>query len=421
MRWDQNTTITWNMIRKINCDNPLRAMFAVRRMAHMTDYKQSGTVSHMASDQFTVRAVHNSRQMQQFITLPREMYRGDSRYVPHLDYERQQFFDPDQNPLFEFTDVEYFLLYDSTGEPAGRITAHINHRHNEYWDERAGCFGFFECLPDPEASAALFNAAEGWLRERNMGLVRGPLNFSTNEECGLLVDGFDTPPAIMMPHNKQYYPALLRKAGYRKARDLLALDYHSDGETPRYLRRVADRIRDRTGIRIRTINMNHFDAEIEKAFRVYNRAWEDNWGFVPMSEAQFRHMADELRPIIDPNIALIAEKDGHPIAFSLSLPDYNRILRKLNGKLLPLGWVRLLLEPRRIDRVRVITLGVVEEYRNSGVDALLYHDTFENGASRGYWSCEMSWILEDNDLMLRALRRMGAERYKTYRIYAREL
>ncbi len=369
----------------------------------------------------SVRPVRSTTEMHDFIRFPTELYRRDPNFVPHLFWERKEFFNPDKNPLFDFTDVQYFLAVRDNGDTVGRITAHVNHRSNKYWDENAGCFGFFECIPDFQVASRLFERAHAWLHKRQIDRVRGPFNFSTNEECGLLVDGFDRPPAIMMPHAKRYYCGMLNRIGYRKTKDLLAFDYESDGSTPEYLVRFNDRIRERTGVTIRTLDMDNFGEEIEKALRVYNQAWQKNWGFVPMTEEQFRYMARELRPIIDPDVALIAEKDGEPVGFSLSLPDYNQILRRLNGRLLPFGWVRLLLGRNRIDRVRVITLGVIEKYRSRGIDALLYHDTFANGTAKGYLNSEMSWILEDNDMMIRAMERMGAKPYKTYRIFEKEL
>ena len=368
----------------------------------------------------TVRPATSSRDMHRFIRFPLEHYRGDPNFVPHLLWERKQFFDPDQNPLFHFTEVQYFLAWRND-EIVGRVTAHINHRHNEYWDERAGCFGFFESTPDPAVSRVLMNRAESWLRERDIHVVRGPFNFSTNEECGLLVEGFDSPPAIMMPYTKRYYPRMMENLGYEKARDLLAFDYSYQGAVPPYLVRFSQKLRKRTGVNVRRLDMGDFQAEIQKALQVYNEAWGKNWGFVPMTTEQFRHMARDLRPIIDPEVALIAEKDGRPVGFSLSLPDYNQLLRRVNGCLLPFGWAHLLLGRNTIDRIRVITLGVIEEFRNRGIDVLFYHDTFQNGLARGYWGCEMSWILEDNRLMVRAMKRMGARIYKRYRIYEKEL
>jgi GNAT superfamily N-acetyltransferase len=264
-------------------------------------------------------------------------------------------------------------------------------------------------------------AAEDWLGARGMTAVRGPFNFSTNEECGFLVEGFDHPPFLMMPHTKPYYIEFMDRLGYGRCKDLFAYYYEYPGSIPEHIVRVSSRIQERTGVTVRMIRTDNFEESVKEAMQIYNAAWARNWGFVPMTDAEFRYMAHELKPIMDPAVALIAEKDGRPVGFSLSLPDYNILLRKMRGRLLPLGWLRFLLGRRAIDRVRIITLGVIQEYRNQAIDILLYYDTFRNGLRRGYRSCEMSWVLEDNVRMIRAIERMGGRRYKTYRIYEKAL
>ncbi|MFW6457413.1 MAG: N-acetyltransferase, partial [Planctomycetota bacterium] len=255
----------------------------------------------------TVCSVHDKRAMNAFIRFPTELYRGDPNFVAHLFWERKDFFNPAKNPLFNFTDVEYFRALNGQGEMVGRISAHINHRYNNYWDVKTGCFGFFECVPKFRVAEELFSEAERWLRERGVTTIQGPYNFSTNEECGLLVDGFDIPPAVMMPYGKPYYSTMLTHLGYEKAKDLIAFNYDYKGAIPEYLVRFNDRLRERTGVTIRRLKMDNFGEEIEKALRIYNDAWQDNWGFVPMTDEQFRHMASELKPVIDPDVALIAE------------------------------------------------------------------------------------------------------------------
>jgi GNAT superfamily N-acetyltransferase len=371
--------------------------------------------------QISVRTVENRKDLRRFIRFPLDLYRGDPYFVAPLLLERKQFFDPGRNPLFQFTDVQYFLAFDERGKLVGRVTAHVNHRHNDYWKEKAGCFGFFECVQRPEVAAVLMEAVERWLRERGMTVVRGPFNFSTNEDCGFLAEGFDDSPAIMMTYNPRYYLEFVERLGYTKAKDLWAFDYGYQGAIPEYLIKFGRRVEERTGVTIRTLDPKNLNVDVEKALRVYNSAWARNWGFVPMTDEQFRHMAAELKPVLDPAVALIAEKDGEPVGFMLSLPDYNILLKKLNGRLLPFGWLRLLLGRRSIHRVRVLTGGVIENFRNRGIDVLLYRDTFRNGLARGYFGCEMSWILEDNVLMIRAMERMGARHYKTYRIYEKAL
>ncbi len=368
----------------------------------------------------SVRRAVSRRDLMRFIKYPLRLYRGDANFVPHLLWERRKFFSP-TNPLFEFTDVAYFLARDEHGKLAGRVTAHVNHHHNEFWGEKTGFFGFFECVERPEVARALMESVEAWLRVRGMSVVRGPFNFSTNEECGFLIWGFDMPPAIMMPYTKPYYPAFVEGLGYAPAKDLLAYDYEHHGPIHEYLARFSRRVRERTGVTVRPLDRSRMEEDVEKVFQVYNSAWARNWGFVPMTGDEFRYMARELRPIIDPQVALIAEKDGEPVAFCLSLPDYNLLLRWMRGRLLPFGWMHLLFRRRTINRVRTITMGVIERFRNRGIDILLIYETFRNGLPRGYWSCEMSWVLQDNVRMIRALERMGGRHYKSYRIYEKAL
>ncbi len=361
------------------------------------------------------------RRMRRFIRLPLQLYADDPLFVPHLLMERRQFFDPRRNPLFAFTDVAYFLATDGAGRTVGRVSAHVNKRHNEFAGDRCGFFGFFECVDDPAAARALLGAAEDWLRDRGMTAVRGPLSFSTNEECGLLVEGFDRPPAFMMPYTKRYYPELLAGLGYAKARDLLAYEYDCGGVVPPYIERFAKRAAARTPVKVRPLDMGDYQADVARAFSVYNKAWERNWGFVPMTPDQFVHMAREMKPLVLPDLALIAEIDGEPVGFSLALPDLNPVLRRMKGRLLPLGFLRLLGARRRAASLRVLTMGVVKAHRRRGIEMLLIYHTFLNGIRRDCLRGEFSWVLADNVLLCRALERFGAERTKTYRIYEKEL
>ena len=370
--------------------------------------------------QIQVQPVASRREMSRFITWPMALYRGDPFFVPPLIVERKEFFGP-HNPLFAFTEVAYFLARNERGEIVGRVTAHINRRHNEFAGERAGFFGFFECVEDPEAAGALMSAAEAWLRERGMTVIRGPFSFSTNDECGFLAEGFDSLPALMMPYTRRYYLGFMETLGYRKAKDLLAYNYESIGRVPDYLVRFAERAREKTQVTVRALDMGRFDEEVARIFEVYNRAWEKNWGFIPMTAEEFQFAAKSLRQIVDPDIAVVAEKDGRAVGFSLALPDYNSVLKKMNGRLFPFGVFHFLLGKRSIRRVRVITLGVVEEFRHCGVDTLLIYHTFKNGLPKGYTSCEMSWVLEDNGPARRMFERVGAVPYKTYRIFEKAL
>jgi GNAT superfamily N-acetyltransferase len=370
--------------------------------------------------QVVVTPASSAKDMGDFIRFPLRHYAQDPLFVPHLLYERKKFFSP-SNPIFQFTKVVYFLARDDKGEVVGRVTAHVNDRHNRHSGEKTGFFGFFECIEDQAVASALMAAAEEALRAQGMKMIRGPFNFSTNEECGFLVQGFDRPPSFMMPYTKSYYPDFMSRLGYSKARDLLAYEYEYQGNIPDYLVRFSKRIRERKQIVVRPINMQRFVEDVETIFRIYNAAWSKNWGFVPVTEEEFRATAKDLRPIVDPSIVLIAEKAGRPVAFSVTLPDYNRLLKKLRGRLFPFGFLHLLFGRKSIRRVRTLLLGVVAEHRLSGIEVLLIHDTFEKGLPKGYRAGEMSWILEDNVLMRRAIERMGAAVGKVYRIYEKAL
>jgi GNAT superfamily N-acetyltransferase len=264
-------------------------------------------------------------------------------------------------------------------------------------------------------------AAESWLREREVKVVRGPYNFSTNEECGFLAEGFDRAPALMMPYTRPYYLDFMDQLGYEPARNLLAYEYDCEGHIPEHITRVSQRVRERTGVTVRPVDMKRFEDDVATAFRIYNAAWEDNWGFVPMTEAEFRYQAEDLKSAIDPSIVLLAEKDGKAIGFSLALPDLNVVLKKMGGRLFPFGIFHFLIGRRSIHHIRVMAMGVLREFRRAGIDILLYNDTFENGLRRGYHSGEMSWILEENKLMRRALERFGAKVTKVYRIFEKVL
>jgi hypothetical protein len=368
----------------------------------------------------SVGPVASRSDMNAFIRFPLQLYRHDPLFVPHLLYERKKFFHP-SSPHFTFTQVDYFLARNEQGRVVGRITAHVNRRHNEYTGEQTGFFGFFECVQDQDVAAALLAAAENSLRNHGMKLMRGPFNFSTNQECGLLVQGFDRPPALMMPYTQRYYPDLLTATGYRQAKDLLAYEYGYQGSMPEFLVKFSRRIRERKQITVRPIRRDRFEEDLAAVFAIYNAAWADNWGFVPVTEAEFRYTAKELKPIVDPAVTLIAEKAAKPVAFSVSLPDYNPVLKKMHGRLFPFGLFHWLFGRRKIHKLRTLLLGVVEEHRHSGIEVLLIHDTFVNGIARGYRSSELSWILEDNVRMRRPLERMGAQVEKVYRIFEKSL
>ncbi|MGH7562546.1 MAG: GNAT family N-acetyltransferase [Gemmatimonadales bacterium] len=331
-----------------------------------------------------------------------------------------------RNPFFEHAEAEYFLA-ERDGAVVGRIAAIANHLHNRTHGDRVGFFGFFESENEQAVADALLAAAAAWLRSGGFETMRGPASFSTNDECGVLVDGYDTPPVLMMPHNPRYYVDLIERAGLHPARNLLVYQ-HGDpsGNTPpvpERLERAVELVRTRLGITLRPIRMREFAAEVERVKELYNRAWERNWGFVPLTAHEIDHLAAQFEPIVVPDLVPFAEKDGQVVAFALALPDLNTILRtNRSGRLFPvilrILWAR---KTRRLHRCRIALLGVLPEYRGKGIDAVLYHWIWTRGAKLGYGWGEAGWILEDNAAMNAGLVKMGFTVYKTYRLYDRSL
>jgi len=348
-------------------------------------------------------------------------------WAPPLKHDVRALLSKTKNPFFQHAEAEYFLA-ERDGDVIGRIAAISNRLHNETHDDRVGFFGFFECRDDPDAAGALFAAAAEWLRARQHDVMRGPASFSVNDECGLLVEGFDTPPTLMSPHNPRYYAALVEGAGFTTAKDLLMYDRgEPDGLTPtplpERLSRAITTITKRQGITIRPLNMKDFANEVELVKRLYNQAWEKNWGFVPMTDAEIDHLAAQFKPVVVPDLVPFVEKDGEVIGFGLALPDLNVVFRSnRSGRLFPTA-LKLLwqLKTERIHRLRVLLLGIVPEFRGKGVDAVLYHWIWTKGHEHQIRWGEAGWILEDNPAMRHSAEKVGFRHYKTYRLYDRPL
>ncbi|MEX0892450.1 MAG: GNAT family N-acetyltransferase [Gemmatimonadota bacterium] len=368
-----------------------------------------------------VRPLTGRRERERFIRLPWAIYADDRQWVPPLRADVRALMDRDRHPFHAHADVEFFLAWRD-GAPVGRIAAVVNHAYNRFHEERTGFFGLFESVDDPAVASALLRAAEGWLGERGMARCLGPMNLSTNEELyspGVLIEGAEHPPVIMMGHAPPYYPALLEGAGYAKAKDLFA--YWIEGEEPpERMARGIQRMLRRKHVELRRLELARFDEELATVKAIYNTAWERNWGFVPMTDAEIDHMAKSLKPLVDERLCAFAEVDGKAVAFILMLPDYNQVLRHMNGRMLPFGWLKFLWYKRRITRVRVLTLGVVPEYRGLGLDSFLIAHVYRTSREMGMPRGECSWILEDNGPMNHALERLGHV-YKRYRIYERPL
>ncbi len=373
----------------------------------------------------TVQPVTDKRGVLEFVRFPFKLYRGDPNWVPPLIEERRDIFDPKKNPLYEHSRFQLFFARRD-GALVGTIGAIVNDRHNEVHHELMGAFGFFECIDDQAVADALLDAAEAWCREQGMQVMRGPLNFSMNDEVGTLIDGFDEPPMVMMTYNPRYYPALIEGHGYSKAMDLYAWIYDIEQglkNAPEKLFHVAQKALEKQGLRIRKIDMKNFDHDVELFKEAYNRAWQRNWGFVPMTDAEIDHLVKSMKPLLDPELIFMAEtQDGKPAGVSLTLPDLHQALRASGGgRMWPFGLLKFLWHRRKIDQLRLIAMGMIEEYRGRGADAVFYLETAKAALKRGYKRLEGSWILESNTMMNQIIERLGGTRYKTYRIYEKPL
>ena len=372
-----------------------------------------------------VRAARDRRDLKRFVDLPYRLHARDPLWVPPLRRDVELLLSREKNPFFEHAEAEYFLA-ERDGEVVGRIAAISNRLHNETHGDRVGFFGFFETVDDQAVADQLLGAAADWCRAKGHDLLRGPASFSVNDECGLLVDGFDTPPALMMPHNPRYYVTLIERAGFAKAKDLWVYEGGREDRyvpVPERLARGTELIRRRMGITIRPLDMKNFQGEVERIKELYNAAWEKNWGFVPMTEHEIDHLAEQFKPVVIPDLVPIAEKDGKVIGFGITLPDLNVIFRRnRSGRLFPMI-LKLLwaLKTRKIRRARILLLGVLPEYRGKGVDAMLYHWIWTKSGERGIYWGEAGWILEDNPAMNAGLEKMTFKVYKTYRLYDRPI
>ena len=368
-----------------------------------------------------VRPVRSRRDLTRFIKLPFRLHRNEPNWVPPLVFERRRFLDRRKNPYFHHAEAEYFLAWRD-GEPAGRVTAQIDRNFNEYHGERSGHFGFFESEDDPEVARSLLEAAESWLRERGMERMIGPFDFTMNDECGLLIEGYERKPMVKQPWQPPYYRALLEGAGMEKAVDLFMWELHiSDRQKilP-VLFELAEKLEPEHGIRVRHMRKKDLEDEIRSFQEIYNAAWKDNWGFVPLTYEELLHTAKESKPILSEDWMMAADTaDGETVAIALTVPDVNVVLARLGGRLLPFGWLKLLRDVKKVDSVRVGFLGVKPEYQHTGVAAGLYVEHFDMAEVTPQKWGEMGWILETNTAMNRGMEAMGGRVVKKYRVYER--
>jgi GNAT superfamily N-acetyltransferase len=356
--------------------------------------------------------------IEDFVALPYELHANDPHWVAPLRRDVRAVLAP-TNPFFEHAEAQHFLA--RVGDRVvGRITAIHNRLHDETYGDGVGFFGFFETIEDRGVATELLATAAGWLRARGLTTLRGPASFSTNDECGLLVEGFSTPPTILMTHNPPHYAGALEFAGFRKAKDLLVYQTTA-GAVPERLEEGAIHLQQRYSVTVRGMDMARYEQEVALVKRLYNVAWERNWGFLPLTDHEIEDLAKRLRPVVDKDLVVFAERAGEPIGFAVALPDFNVALaRNRSGTLFP-GLLKVLWAARRIDRMRVVLLGTSPEWRGRGVDALLYKALWDRARSKGYRWAEAGWILEDNHAMRNALVRMGFQPYKRYRLYDRPL
>ncbi len=374
--------------------------------------------------EISVIPVESDYDKKRFIEFPYKLYANDSNWVEPLRFDVKNNLDTKKNPFYSHARLKMWIAVKNA-EVVGRVAAIINDNHNSFHNEKTGFFGFFESIDDKSVSAPLLDAALGFLRNEGMITARGPVSPSTNDECGLLVSGFDKEPVMLMPYNPPFYEELLTSYGFAKAKDMYAFwiskDVIKDQKMMDKLERITEMIKKREGIVYRNLNMKDFNNEVRRVKEVYNDAWSRNWGFVPLTDDEIDHLAKNLKMAVDPDFVQFADIDGKPVGFSLTLPDINQAIKGLNGKLFPLGVFKFLANKKKINRLRVIIMGVKKEYQKMGIDAGFYRDVIKAGNRKGYTGAEISWVLEDNFAMVQTAEKLGAKIYKTLRIFDKVL
>ena len=366
-----------------------------------------------------IRLVESRADLKRFIRYPFERYRDDPHWVPPLLLTERQKFDPKRNPFYEHARVKLSLA-EHNGEVVGRIAAIDDDNHNRTHGDNLVFFGFFE-TNDQAVAEALLSHVEDWGRQLGRNAVRGPANPSMNDGAGFQIDAFDTDPYVMMPYNPPEYPSYVEDVGYHKIKDLYAWLFERDQGMGEKIKRLAKRVRARYEPVTRPVDFKRFDEELALVKKLYNEAWEENWGFVRYTEAEFDHLASELKYIVDPELARFVELEGQVVGMGICIPDINQVLKRMRGRLLPFGFITFLRRSTVIDRLRLAILGLLPEYRNKGLETVLVDELYGPAIAKGYQRCECSWVLEDNRAMNRALAVSGATLYKTYRIYQKEL
>ncbi len=370
----------------------------------------------------TVKEINSKADFKKFIDFPHELYSSDAHYVPELYIAQKEMMDKKKYPFFEYGEVAYFLAYKDN-KIVGRIAAINNKRYNDFHKSNIGFFGFMDFVNDLEVVKKLLENAETWLKSKGLEDMLGPTNYSTNETAGTLVDGFDSSPMLMMTYNFSYYPKLLELANCQKEMDLYAYRIPSDEVSEKSIR-IAGMLEERLkkkNITIRNINLKKLKSEAQLIKKIYNNAWEDNWGFVPFTDKEFDHLQQSLGMIADKDYLYIAEHNSTPIGFSITLPNINEITKTIKkGRLLPTGIFKLLFNKSKIKNVRILALGVEKDYRKLGIEAIFFAKNIQTARKKGHLSGEASWVLENNTMMMKAAENLNGEKYKTYRIYRKK-
>lgn len=364
-----------------------------------------------------IKTVKSNKELMQFIKLPWKIYKGDPYWVPPLIMDRKKILNKEKNPFFEHAEMEMFLL-EKDGELVGRIAAIKNDLHNQVQNENVGFFGFFECINDQEAANLLFDTAKQWIKSKGLSCMRGPANPSSNDEWGMLLEGFDDSPRLLMTYNPEYYIKLCETYGMKKVKDLYAYKISNEKIIKsEKLKRVAEIAAKRSGIVIEELNLKDLSNEIKKVKYLYNKAWAPNWGFVPLTDGEIDAMAEDLKQIVEPSIILFGKINEELVGFVLVMLDYNAIFKQMNGKLFPFGFLKLFTKKKDIKWARIITLGIIPEFQKRGLDAVFYNEVVHRAAKLGIYLGEASWILEDNEMMNRGAEVMNGELYKKYRVF----
>jgi hypothetical protein len=367
-----------------------------------------------------IERVATCKDLKKFVSFPWKIYKNNPHWVPPLVLDFKEKINKKKNPFFEHAEMELFLAYRDS-EITGRIATILDRNHNSFHDENAVFFGLYESFDDLDSARALLGNVEDWGREREMEILRGPMNLSMNDECAFLLEGFESPPVVMMPYNPKYYLGLMAKCGLVKAKDLYAFFMSREDEVLARIKHMVSRAEAEIPFVLRTINLKNLEQEAALIKHIYNNAWEKNWGFVPWTDNEIEYMANKLKTLADPDLVIIAEHKGKSIAFAFALPNLNEVMKRMNGKLLPSGIFKFLYYRKKIKGIRALVFGILEEYRHTGVSYLLYSMLDKNAIAKGYEWCETSWQLEDNEPVNRLVGSLGGKVYKKYRIFEKKI